>query len=72
MIRFGFTVLVAAAILTRYTPVAMAGCEGGDSSAGHNAIAFCCDQGGGNREKGSGDGGRGESGRWMPGVHVTR
>jgi hypothetical protein len=47
MIRWGFAVLLVAALLTQYTPVAFAGCEGGDSTMGHNAIAFCCGDGGG-------------------------
>jgi len=67
--RWAFAVLLVAAIFTRYTPIAFAGCEGGDSSAGHNAIAFCCDNGSGERDKGRGDGGRGKSDRVIAGPH---
>ena|GEM_PF-2139140 len=47
-----FTVLVVGAVFVHFTPAAYAGCEGGATAAGHNAIQFCC---GG--EKGRGDGG---------------
>ena len=53
MIRWGFAVLLVVAILTQHTPVAFAGCEGGDSSMGHNAIAFCCGDGGGGGQTGA-------------------
>jgi hypothetical protein len=44
MIRWWFVVaLFLGAVLSQFTPAAFAdGCEGGDSTAGHNAIAFCC------------------------------
>jgi hypothetical protein len=58
MFRWWFVAIVVGAMLSQFAPAAFAGCEGGDSTAGHNAIAFCCDQGG--RDKGDrhGKGGR--------------
>jgi hypothetical protein len=60
MIRWGFVgfTVLAMAVLMHFTPAAYAdGCEGGDSTAGHNAIAFCC--GGGNGGTNEGHGGTG-------------
>lgn len=42
MFRWWFVGLVVAAMFTQYTSIAFAnGCEAGDTSRGHNAIAFC-------------------------------
>ena len=55
MLRFWFAALVLGAMLSQFAPAAFAdGCEGGDSTAGHNAIAFCCDKG----DRAEGHGGR--------------
>jgi hypothetical protein len=66
MIRWWFVVaLVLGAVLSQFTPAAFAdGCEGGDATAGHNAIAFCC--GGGN---GGGKGGQNGQARIISGNH---
>ena len=74
MIRWGFIVLLVAAVLMRFTPVAFAdGCEGGDTSAGHNAIAFCCGDGGADRGKGGVDKGVGKAGAArIIAPHVTK
>jgi len=60
MIRWGFVgfMVLTMAVLTRFTPVAHAGCEGGDSAAGHHAIAFGCgvDSGKGNEGQNNGKG----------------
>jgi hypothetical protein len=57
MFRWWFAALVLGAILSQFAPAAFAdGCEGGDSTAGHSAIAFCCDKG--DRDRGHSRGGR--------------
>jgi hypothetical protein len=46
--RLWFIILLAAGIIIQYTPGAFAqGCDGGASTAGHNAIAMCCNHEGG-------------------------
>jgi hypothetical protein len=48
MVRLWFVILLAGAVVAQYTPGAFAtGCEGGASSAGHNAIEMCCNHEGG-------------------------
>ncbi len=74
MIRWGFAgfmVLLVTAVFMRYTPAAWAGCEGGDSTAGHSAVAFCCGEGhdGGH---GGHDGGKDKSDRVITGHHALR
>jgi hypothetical protein len=46
MFRWWFVAIVVGAMLSQFAPAAFAdGCEGGDSTAGHNAITFCCGKG---------------------------
>lgn len=74
MFRWWFAAFVVAAMLSQFAPAAFAdGCEGGDSTAGHNAIAFCCDKG--DVDKGRGDGGDGHGhsrSAVIPGTHYAR
>jgi hypothetical protein len=49
VVRWACLAVLAIAVMLRWTPVAYAGCDGGDSTAGHNAIGFCCGEGPGDR-----------------------
>ena len=59
MIRWLFVVLLASAAFSYFTPSAFACGDHGDSTSGHNAIAFCCEGNSGDRDKG----GRGKDAR---------
>lgn len=62
MIRWGvkgLMVVLGTAVVLYFTPAAFAGCEGGDATGGHNAIAFCCGDGNGRGDGGADHGGKG-------------
>jgi hypothetical protein len=69
MFRWWFIGLVVSAILMQFAPAAYADCgaEGGDSTRGHSAIAYCCDMG--DRARGDGHGKAGQS-RTVSGIHA--